>query len=113
KLIPLPTLRFPTASTSSLVFFGLTVSCCWTGFSWLFWVCSEGGGTFVGSCVGGGLCAQALLAASAPTIITWLVRRRISCITPPPARFTIHPFAFRAAIPLNPVRCGLSGEGFL
>src|SRR5262245_30968216 len=70
------------ASTSSLEFFGLTLSCCWTGFSWLFWVCSEGGAILVGSCVGGGLCAKAVLGANAPIKNNLLVCRRTSCLMP-------------------------------
>jgi len=48
RLMPLPTLRLPMASTSSLEFFGLTVSFCSTGFCWPACVCSEGGSTLRG-----------------------------------------------------------------
>src|SRR5450755_8703 len=78
--MPLPTLRLPMASTSSLVFFGLTESCCWTGFSCAFCCCSEGGATLAGSDVGGGLCAKTVLAASAPKIVNRVACRRIACI---------------------------------
>src|ERR1700687_5553242 len=56
--MPLPTLRLPMASTSSLEFLGLTVSFCWTGVCCPAWVCSEVGCVLAGSGVGGGLCAS-------------------------------------------------------
>src|SRR5579871_261570 len=89
--MPLPTLRFPIASTSSLLFLGSTVSFCWTGVSCDFCVPSEGGGALEGSEVGGGLCAQATLAASAVKAASLEACRRIDCIVPPPPAGSIHP----------------------
>src|ERR1700747_1566919 len=61
--MPLPTLRFPMASTSSLEFFGLTVSCCCTGLSCEACGFSDAGVVFAGSGAGGGLCANTVPAA--------------------------------------------------
>src|SRR6267142_6945055 len=69
--MPLPTMRLPMASTSSLEFFGLTVSFCSTGFCWPACVCSEGGVDFAGSGAGGGLCANTVppaKVASSPSL---------------------------------------------
>src|ERR1700686_2317847 len=46
------------ASTSSLEFFGLTLSCCWIGLSCEACGFSDCGCDFAGSGAGGGLCAN-------------------------------------------------------
>src|SRR6266849_7385213 len=83
--MPLPTLRLPMASTSSLEFLGLTVSFCSIGFCCPAWVCSEAGRVLAGSGVGGGLWAQAVPVASPPKSANLSVCRRMSFMSPPPA----------------------------
>src|SRR5713226_5512414 len=72
------------ASTSSLEFLGCTVSCCSTGCCCTFCDCPDRSSAFAGSGVGGGLCARALTTVNAPRSADLIIRRRISCMHPPP-----------------------------
>src|SRR5882762_552599 len=85
RFMPLPTLRLPMASTSSLEFLGLTVSCCWTGWE-VVGCCVCGlavGCSLAGSSGGSGLCGRAKAGAAARALINVSFRacRRTDCIS--------------------------------
>ena len=111
--MPLPGFRLPMASTSSLEFFGLTLSCCWTGCCWLGWVCSEGGATLAGLASAADF---ALARCSLPTplkvSVYWLVGESLACHHLRLSRVYTQTPDGLLMIPQR-LRCSLRCEGFL